>query len=61
MRNLKEVCGFLRPRRFGKSLFLSTLHYYYGIEHKNSFQELFGSYFIGIPRIPQQPQTLITF
>jgi hypothetical protein len=38
---------FLRPRRFGKSLFISTLHYYYGIEHKNSFQALFGGLYIG--------------
>lgn len=46
----RKFAVFLRPRRFGKSLFLSTLHYYYGIEHKNSFQELFGSYFIGDPK-----------
>ena len=25
---------FLRPRRFGKSLFISTLEYYYGLRHK---------------------------
>ena len=40
---------FLRPRRFGKSLTLSMLEHYYGIQHKNKFDELFGQYFIGQP------------
>ncbi len=38
---------FFRPRRFGKSLFLSTLEYYYDINHKDSFEELFGNLYIG--------------
>ncbi|MEZ4884860.1 MAG: AAA family ATPase [Chitinophagales bacterium] len=38
---------FVRPRRFGKSLFISTLEHYYDIEHKNSFHELFGNQYIG--------------
>jgi Predicted AAA-ATPase/PD-(D/E)XK nuclease superfamily len=38
---------FLRPRRFGKSLFISILHHYYGLEHKNDFQRLFGHLYIG--------------
>jgi hypothetical protein len=38
---------FLRPRRFGKSLFISTLHHYYGLEHRNEFQQLFGNLYIG--------------
>jgi len=38
---------FLRPRRFGKSLFISTLHHYYGLEHKDEFQALFGNLYIG--------------
>jgi hypothetical protein len=33
---------FLRPRRFGKSLWLSTLAHYYGREHAGAFPELFG-------------------
>ncbi|GAB1348104.1 ATP-binding protein [Ignavibacteriales bacterium] len=40
---------FLRPRRFGKSLTLSMLEYYYGIQHKDKFEQLFGQYFIGQP------------
>ncbi len=46
----RKFAIFLRPRRFGKSLFLSTLHYYYGVEYKDSFHELFGNYFIGDPK-----------
>lgn len=38
---------FLRPRRFGKSLFTTLLRYYYGIEHQSNFQELFGHLYIG--------------
>lgn len=32
---------FIRPRRFGKSLFLSMMHYYYDILYKERFEELF--------------------
>jgi len=38
---------FLRPRRFGKSLFISLLQFYYGIEYKADFQNLFGNLYIG--------------
>jgi Predicted AAA-ATPase/PD-(D/E)XK nuclease superfamily len=38
---------FLRPRRFGKSLFVSMLRYYYGLEHKGEFSEIFGKLAIG--------------
>jgi hypothetical protein len=38
---------FLRPRKFGKSLFLSTLNYYYNLSHQDKFQSLFGQYYIG--------------
>ena len=38
---------FLRPRRFGKSLFVSMLSYYYGLEHQERFDSLFGQFYIG--------------
>lgn len=38
---------FLRPRRFGKSLWCSTLECYYDINRKNAFGELFGKTAIG--------------
>ena len=37
----------LRPRRFGKSLFLSCLWYYYDIRFKDDFVALFGNLAIG--------------
>jgi hypothetical protein len=43
---------FLRPRRFGKSLFVSVLHYYYGLEHQNKFQRLFGDLAVGQKTTP---------
>jgi hypothetical protein len=38
---------FLRPRRFGKSLFLSTLHYYYNEKTQDEFDAIFGDTYIG--------------
>ncbi|MCS7029841.1 MAG: AAA family ATPase, partial [Bacteroidia bacterium] len=38
---------YLRPRRFGKSLFVSLLEHYYDINRKADFQKLFGKYYIG--------------
>ncbi len=37
---------FLRPRRFGKSLFLSLLDYYYDINAKDDFNSLFKGLYI---------------
>lgn len=38
---------FLRPRRFGKSLLVSTLAHYYDRTKANRFEELFGGTWIG--------------
>lgn len=38
---------FIRPRRFGKSLFLSMLETYYDCNLKDQFKELFGELWIG--------------
>jgi hypothetical protein len=38
---------FIRPRRFGKSLFLSTLAHYYDLNTSNEFEKLFGDLYIG--------------
>ena len=37
---------FLRPRRFGKSLLLSILHYYYDVNYASRFDELFAETWI---------------
>ena len=38
---------FLRPRRFGKSLFVSTLEHYYDCNNQDDFNDLFGDLYIG--------------
>ena len=38
---------FLRPRKFGKTLFTSTLECYYDINKKDKFDELFKNTYIG--------------
>ena len=38
---------FLRPRKFGKTLFTSTLECYYDKNKKDKFEELFGKTYIG--------------
>ena len=38
---------FIRPRRFGKSIFLSMLHAYYDCSKKEKFQALFGDLWVG--------------
>ena len=37
----------IRPRRFGKSLFLAMLEAYYSIDYAGRFEELFGELYIG--------------
>ncbi len=38
---------FLRPRKFGKTLFTSTLENYYDVAKANKFERLFGGTYIG--------------
>ena len=38
---------FLRPRKFGKTLFTSTLEHYYDINEKEKFEKLYGNTYIG--------------
>ncbi|OUD15270.1 AAA family ATPase [Thioflexithrix psekupsensis] len=50
---------FLRPRRFGKSLFCSILRYYYDIGEKARFASLFGHTWIGQNPTGNQNQFMI--
>jgi hypothetical protein len=50
---------FLRPRRFGKTLFINMLAAYYGIQYKDEFQQLFGHLYIGKNPTPLANQYLI--
>ena len=45
---------FIRPRRFGKSIFLSMLHAYYDCSKKKKFQTLFGDLWVGKHPTPLQ-------
>ena len=45
---------FIRPRRFGKSVFLGMLHAYYDIRTKDKFQQWFGNLWIGQHPTPLQ-------
>ena len=38
---------FLRPRRFGKTLFTEMLRYYYDLKYADEFQNIFGNLYIG--------------
>ena len=52
---------FLRPRRFGKSMFCSILRYYYDRNYAADFDELFGHTWIGQHPTGQQNQHLVLF
>jgi hypothetical protein len=45
---------FIRPRRFGKSLFLSILENYYDLGRKDKFKSIFGNLYIGKNPTPEQ-------
>ncbi|MDR1097800.1 MAG: ATP-binding protein [Tannerella sp.] len=45
---------FVRPRKFGKSLFLRTLNCYYNINCKDEFESLFGNLYIGKNPTPER-------
>jgi hypothetical protein len=49
----------IRPRRFGKSLFLSTLAHYYDLEMTVEFPNLFGDLYIGKNPTPSRNSYLI--
>ena len=50
---------FIRPRRFGKSLFLTMLETYYDIYEKENFQKYFGDLYIGKNPTPNANKYLI--
>ncbi len=52
---------FLRPRRFGKSLFLSTLQYYYDERSADEFEQLYDDTYIGKNPTPLKNSYRILF
>ena len=62
LENLNEkYLIFLRPRRFGKSLFLSTLQYYYDENLVHEFDALFHDTYIGKNPTPLKSSYRILF
>ena len=52
---------FIRPRRFGKSMFLSMLYSYYDCTQSHKFQSLFGNLWIGQHPTPLQGKYQVLF
>ncbi|MEM7538585.1 MAG: AAA family ATPase, partial [Chloroflexota bacterium] len=50
---------FMRPRRFGKSLWLSTLMTYYDVARASDFEGLFGHLAIGQNPTPLHNQFMV--
>ena len=53
---------FIRPRRFGKSLWMSLLEYYYDVNKANNFKTLFANTFIGQnPTLERNSYLILSF
>lgn len=57
--NISRFFFFVRPRRFGKSLFLNMLGLYYDINKKDKFEESFGELYIGKHPTPNRNKYLV--
>ena len=61
---LEQTARFLfliRPRRFGKSLFLSMLYCYYDVRYADKFNELFGNQYISKHPTGEQGKYLVLY
>ncbi|MDR1542374.1 MAG: ATP-binding protein [Clostridiales bacterium] len=52
LENATKCNAFFRPRKFGKSLLISTLYYYYDYKYATEFDDLFGCTYIGAHPTP---------
>lgn len=59
LENSPRFLFMIRPRRFGKSLWLSILHAYYDVALADEFDALFGKYYIGQHPTPERNKYLI--
>ncbi len=57
--NAAKYIMFLRPRRFGKSLFLNTLSAYYDVLRKDQFEQNFSGLYVFDHPTPRQGQYMI--
>ena len=46
LENVRKVITYLRPGRFGKSLFTSMMYYYYDVNSKDDFDNLFKDTYV---------------
>jgi len=51
----------IRPRRFGKTLWLSLLQHYYDVNRADQFEMLFGGTYIGAHPTPERNSYLVMF
>jgi hypothetical protein len=61
LENRYKFVSFLRPRRFGKSLFISTLSYYYDEYYKDISDDLFKDTYIAKKPTPKKSSYKILF
>lgn len=59
MERVASFFFFVRPRRFGKSLYLNMLEDYYDCYRKEAFEELFGQLYIGQHPTPNRNKYLV--
>ena len=59
LENEASYLFFIRPRRFGKSIFISMLHAYYDIGQKDKFDEMFGDLWIARHPTPLRNRFLV--
>ncbi len=59
LENEASYLFFIRPRRFGKSIFISMLHAYYDIGLKDKFEEMFGDLWIARHPTPLRNRFLV--
>ena len=59
LENVPKFTYYLRPRRFGKSLFVSMLEHYYALEYQDKFKALFGSLAVGKNPTPLANQYMV--
>lgn len=59
MENAGHFLFLVRPRRFGKSLFLDMLEAYYDINEKDNFRKLFKGMYVADHPTPEQGEFLV--
>ncbi len=59
LESASDYLFFVRPRRFGKSLWLSVLQYYYDINEKDNFNDMFKDTYIAKNPTPERNSWLV--